>query len=274
MRQEELKPIFDTLEQAFTTLGIDYYLIGALARQVWYQRADLRFRTTKDIDYAALIGSYEEYEQVKQHLIENAHFTASKENAFVLIAPDGTQVDILPFGEIEEDGVTRVNGIGLTSIRVDGMKEVYETGTEKIELQTGHTFQVATLSAIALLKFIAYDDRPEFRQKDVTDITNLILNFSTLQQDLIWDFHHDLFNEDDPDLMKIGANVIGREMRKITDANIELTKRLEAILEKHIDLKEKSSFIRLMVREAQSDVRTMIAYLDNILWGFNNKSTV
>jgi len=47
----------------------------------------------------------------------------------------------------------------MTAIKVDGMIEVYRSGTEEVTLETGNVFKVATLPAIILLKFIAYDDR-------------------------------------------------------------------------------------------------------------------
>lgn len=75
----------------------------------------------------------------------------------------GIQVDILPFGEIEINDEVKFEGTGLISIKVNGFNEVYFAGTETVELSTGHTFKVATLPAIVLLKFIAYDDRPEVR---------------------------------------------------------------------------------------------------------------
>jgi predicted nucleotidyltransferase len=117
-------------------LGIDYFLVGALARQVWYEKVGLHFRTTKDVDYAALIGNHEEYQAVKRYLMEKEGYVETRENPFVLITPDGIQVDILPFGEIESDGSVEIKGTGMTGIRVDGMKEVYALGTEEVELDT------------------------------------------------------------------------------------------------------------------------------------------
>lgn len=276
MRHGELKHIFDALERAFVALGIDFYLIGALARQVWYERSGKTFRTTKDIDYAALISSQQEYEEVKTYLIDKEAFTESKGNAFVLFAPDGTQVDILPFGEIESDGAVEISGNGMTNIKVDGMKEVYDAGTETVDFDTGNTFKVATLPAIALLKFIAYDDRPEQRQKDVIDITNLMLHFFDLSNDLIYDYHNDLFDETKmPRFESIGPIVLGREIRKIAQSKDKLVERLEGIMARHIALNENSPFIRLMVQVADdADVELMAGYLSDILWGFRNASAI
>ena len=181
IREGELKEVFDELEEAFEHLNIDFYLIGALARDIWYARGDKKFRTTKDVDFAIMISNKEDYEAVRSYLIENKSYREVKTNSFVLLTPAGIQVDILPFGEIEINDEVKFEGTGLTSIKVNGFNEVYLAGTETVELSTGHTFKVATLPAIVLLKFIAYDDRPEVRAKDARDIINIMLHFFDLQ---------------------------------------------------------------------------------------------
>ena len=124
VREGALKEVYDAVEEAFKALGIDYYLIGAIARDTWYARAKKEPRKTFDVDFAALVGSIAEYEQVKQYLKDHKQYQDTKGNAFVMIAPSGMQVDILPFGEIEIDDGIRLEGKGLTTIKVNGFKEV------------------------------------------------------------------------------------------------------------------------------------------------------
>lgn len=95
------------------------------------------------------------------------------------------------------------------------MTEVYISGTEQVELETGNNFKVATLPGIALLKFIAYDDRPENRQKDAADIANLIKHFFLLNEELVFEYHNDLFELEERSLVSIGAIVLGREMARL-----------------------------------------------------------
>lgn len=273
MRYGELKHIFNTLERRFAELGVDFYLIGALAREIWYERGDISFRVTKDVDYAVLVSSNEEYQAIRAHLITLEKFSAIKGNDFGLIAPDGTHVDILPFSEIEDDGSLAVSGQGLTNIQLDGLVEVYAAGTEMVDFESGHSFKVATLPAIALLKFIAYDDRPDQRQKDVTDIANLVTHFFVLHSEMIYENHNDLFDESlVSDFESIAPIVLGREMRKIAKSSNELVERLNAILEKHKQQGENSAFIRLMVQRSkqQASVESMIKVIINIHRGFND----
>lgn len=266
VREGELKDLFDSLEETFAATGTDYYIIGALARNVWYSRGNKTFRQTKDIDLAILVGSQEDYNAVKKYLSEKKGFTATKNNLFVMFTPVGVQVDILPFGEIEiTDAVTIA---GLPNIKVNGFMEVYQSGTAEVKLQTGHQFKVATLPAIVLLKLIAFDDRPEMRSKDARDIANIITHYFELQADFIYREHVDLFTEEESyrTLEQIAAIVIGREIGKIVASNNAVKQRLERILKSHIELAADSLLVRNMVAETGSTVEGNVLLLQNMLW--------
>lgn len=270
IRDGELKEVFDALEEAFAVTGTDYYLIGALAKDIWYARGNKKSRQTKDVDFAVLVGSQGEYEAVKQYLKEHKNFIDRKGNSFVLLTPSGVQVDILPFGEIAiDDGVT-VAGAGLTNIRVNGFMEVYQLGTQEVEMQTGHNFKIATLPSIVLLKLIAFDDRPEKRSKDARDVANIIEHFFDLQADLIYNTHADLFSDEDNNqtLQEIASIVIGREIKAICAGNTSLRERVQRILDIHIDAKEDSTFVKNMMAETDGTAEGSVMLLQNILSAF------
>src|SRR5580700_2823132 len=107
IRKGELSEVFSAMEEAFNATGIDYYLIGALASDVWYAQRNKALRQTKDADFAVLVDSESAYRSVKRYLKENKNFQDTRGNSFVMLAPSGIQVDILPFGAVEIDsGVT------------------------------------------------------------------------------------------------------------------------------------------------------------------------
>jgi predicted nucleotidyltransferase len=267
LREGELKSAFNALEEAFSALDIDFYLIGALARDTWYAELNKRSRATKDVDFAVLIGSQKDYDAVKEYLAEHKNFIAIKNNSFVMKSPDGVEVDILPFGGIEIDQKVQLTGTGLTNIKVNGFLEVYQAGTEEMKMATGHTFKVATLPAIVLLKLIAYDDRPEMRFKDARDIVNIIDHYFDLQAELIYEHHSDIFEGEEMRGGEIAALVIGREMKKIAANNESLHQRLSKIIATQIELKENSAFTRNMVQESGGTVEEAVTLLDRLLQG-------
>jgi predicted nucleotidyltransferase len=265
--REALKEVFDAVEEALKETGIDYYLIGAQARDHWYSKGGKTARITNDVDFAILVGSEKDYQVVRNYLSEYKSFQSTKENSFVMLTPGGTQVDILPFGEFEIDDATEIAGLGLTSIKVNGFMEVYQSGTEEIEMGTSHQFKIATLPGIILLKLIAYDDRPEHRAKDAADIADILKHFFELQSDLIYSDHSDLFNDsvdETTELAEISALVIGREIKKIIGANEKLLERIKGLLDKYIQQKEKSAFVRTMIQNVDESIEQKIKLLSNI----------
>jgi predicted nucleotidyltransferase len=143
------------LERGFSGFGIDYYLIGAVSRNVWLSGINgiTPRRTTADVDFAVFINDQGVYEQLKEYLTTIEGFQPYKENAFVLIWKDGTEIDLLPFGAIEDENrKVTVQGTGYTSIHVDGFKEVYDQQLPEVELSENHRFKCCTLPGIVLLK--------------------------------------------------------------------------------------------------------------------------
>lgn len=267
IRQIELKPVFDALEEAFNSVSIDFYLIGAIARDIWYAKGNAVSTGTRDVDFAVFIANQEDYNLLKTYLVKQKNFIVSKTNEFVFISPQGLVVDILPFGEIEIDDSVHITVEGVTSIRVNGFKEVFESGTERLELETGHAFEVATLPSIVLLKLISYDDRPEQRLKDPGDIASIIQNYFDLQSDNIYKNHTDLFDNADFTLQKAGARIIGREIKTIIELNTVLKLRITDILISHINHADDSIFIRNMQTGDNFVLSVAVDWLNEMLKG-------
>jgi len=168
--QPEIIEMLSALERGFGKFGIDYYLVGAVARDAWMSGINhiSPKRTTADIDFAVLIGNKSIYEALKGYLIEKEDFHPIRGNDFVLIWKSKTQVDLLPFGSIsDEDMEVTTGGLGLININMQGFAEVYEEGLPQLDLEGKHQFKFCTLPGIVLLKMIAWDDRPEIRRDDI-----------------------------------------------------------------------------------------------------------
>ena len=139
----QLKEVLGTLENVFDQLKIDFFVIGAVARDIWYAESGRISRRTKDIDFVVFVGNGDGYEAIKEHLKQKKGYRDTRTNSFVLLTSDGIQVDILPFGGIEKDDKIGIEGKGLTTIRVEGMLEVFEAGTKPATAENGREFQVA-----------------------------------------------------------------------------------------------------------------------------------
>ncbi len=220
-QQPEISAMLSGLERGFAKFGIDFYLVGAVARDVWMNGINKISprRTTRDFDFAILINDKGIYEKLKEYLLSEEGFHATKENAFVLFLHN-TQVDLFPFGAIEdEDSRVTVQGTGFTTVDVPGFKEVYDANLPEIKLEGDHIFKFSTLPGIVLLKLLAWDDRLEIRRDDIIDISDILNHFFDMYDEEIWSNHNDLFEKDDDDLKLIAARVMGREIKKIIGQN-------------------------------------------------------
>jgi predicted nucleotidyltransferase len=169
-QQPQLSEMLSALERGLNKFGIDFYLVGAVARDLWMSAINdiPPSRITGDIDFAVFIDDKGTYDNLKKYLIEVEGFSPYKGNAFVLVWKSVIQVDLLPFGEIEDkDAGVTIEGSGLTSLYMPGFKEIYDDGLPIVELEEIHKFKFCTLPGIVILKLMAWQDRPEIRRDDI-----------------------------------------------------------------------------------------------------------
>ena len=266
IRQEKsILKILEALERGFMKFGIDYYLIGALAREVWMRglKDITPKRATSDIDFGVLIQNSDHFDALKTYLVKVEGFTNHSGSAFVLFAPDGKQIDILPFGEIEKQGKRTMKGKAMTTLYFDGMKEVYEEGVPEVTFEGKITFKVCTLPGIVILKLVAWDDRPEIRGDDLTDIADIIFHFFNIYDELIWSEHNDLFG-DEKELEIISARVLGREMGKILRRNENLKMRILSLLPSNGATKAKqiSTIIAGKLEKSIDEVSVLLSAIE------------
>lgn len=257
------------LERGFSKFEIDFFLVGAVARDAWMSIHDKKARrTTGDIDFAVLINKAGEYEALKEYLVQHEGFTSSRENAFVLIWKDKTQVDLLPFGAIaDESGTVRIEGSGFASVNMPGFHEIYAAGLPDLILEEKHQFKFCTLPGIVLLKLIAWDDRPEVRRDDIKDISDILQHFFDLYDHEIWEHHADLFDNENDNLRYIAARVMGREIRKITQRNAKLFHRVQAIIQANTADARTSEMARIMVGYFDNTLEENVGLLQKIKQG-------
>ena len=263
------KEILEALERGFSKFGIDFYLVGATARDVWMKGVHEMppKRATSDIDFGIMIKDSGIFADLKNYLIDIEGFVPYKENEFVLIWKDKTQVDLIPFGEIESEGIATVKGSGFSSMNVEGFKEVYELASEEIQTEDQH-FKVCTLAGIVILKLIAWDDRPEVRGDDIDDIAEIIKNYFHFNSEAIWQHHSDLFT-DDNNLDEIASQYLGREIGKIISVNPKLTKKVKGILERALLEDESNALIDLLASESDQTSDFSKGIISHILAGIN-----
>ncbi len=224
------------LEAVFLRFGIDFYLVGAVARDIHLSAKEqlTSARGTKDVDLAITISDEGQYNQVKAALVETGLFEAHETEAIKLMYKNSIEVDLLPFGDIEQSN----RNVRLTNptfvLNMPGFTEVYPF-VKDFELDNGQIIKVCTMEGIVLLKLIANNDRPQ-RTKDITDIEHIIQSYFGLYDDDIYTVHYEileLYDTNDADYIQlVCARLIGRKMKTMLEASPELAQRINAILSK------------------------------------------
>ncbi len=85
LKNVHIKEILADLQKASSELEIDFFGVGALARNVWYVEDGEPARGTKDLDFAVYVPSVERYEGLKDKLVKDYDYTIISTNAFCLI---------------------------------------------------------------------------------------------------------------------------------------------------------------------------------------------
>ena len=270
-QQPGITEMLYALQRGLEKFGIDFYLVGAVARNVWMTGINniAPRRTTGDIDFAVLINDNGVYEALKTYLIITEGFQPYKGNEYVLIWKENLEVDLLPFGAIDdEDAKFNSNGLGSTSISLQGFSEIYNDGLPTLDLEGKHQFKFCTLPGIVLLKLIAWDDRPESRRDDIKDISDILNHFFDMNDNEIFENHHDLFEKEEASLKHIAARVMGREMSKIAKKNELLFSRIVGILDSNTLVSQNSEMAKIMVEYYDNTIDDNVQLLKYLRQGF------
>lgn len=255
--------VFSIIDTALLKLNIPYYLVGVSAVALQLLKKGIKpSRGTKDIDFAIMIGSMKEFEQVVMEL-EAAGF--NKANApWTLYHPQyNTAIDLLPFGQIEENDTVNFNE-RYTDLHVLGFKEVMQ---HAVPVAIEEKFaQIPPLHGMIVLKFIAWNDRPEERDNDLKDILLIIKEYFDFNSDEIFDNHYDTFPEEF-DKIIVAARVLGRKAAEIINTSDKVKNRVLEVLYNNTVNLEKSPIAERWARENGWTIEYAVSILEQVKQG-------
>ncbi len=223
--------VFDIIDEIMNDHNIPYYLIGVSAMSLELLKKGIKpCRGTKDIDFAIMISSINEFEKLSESFIKKG-FNKAKAPWTFFSDTYNIAVDILPFGKIEEHDTIQFNK-RYTDLHVLGFKEILEN-PEKVQIEE-KIVNIPPLPGMIILKLVAWSDRPEERDNDLKDIILIIENYFNFNFDEIVEFHNDIFPENDFDQLKIAAEVLGRKSKKYLIKSELLSNRIVTLLKKNL----------------------------------------
>lgn len=253
-----------------TALGIPMILTGAFARDlhVHYAHGIDTIRQTEDVDFALAVADWSAFASLKQHLVNTGQFREVTGTQQRLRHTSDLPVDLVPFAGVETvDRQIDWPPGGEFRMDVFGFQEALASSL-RVRLPEGVETSVVSLPALALLKFIAWQDR-HYRapRKDAQDLALIAVNYLELgnidrlgNEFLAWT------EEDNFDLAHAGARMLGVDIAKLLDeAGRE---RLAAIVAEQADIEAPGLLPQEMFPQ---DTERARALLDGILDGLYEK---
>jgi predicted nucleotidyltransferase len=260
------KEVFDCIDEVMIKLNVPYYLIGASAIALKLLKKGIKpSRGTKDIDFAIMISSIQEFETIAEELAKYG-FDNVKDSSWRFYSSSyNIVIDLLPFGEIEEEFTVNFNE-RYTDLHVLGFSEVLQD-SEKVEIEEKHV-QIPSLEGMVILKLIAWSDRPEVRSSDLYDILKIIEHYFDLKFEEIVEHHNDVFPEErEIDQFKIAARVLGRKASKFLNVSEVISERILATINNNVVNVENSEIARQWVRGKDWDLEYAVEILEEFKKG-------
>jgi predicted nucleotidyltransferase len=222
--------VFNHIDEVLKALQIPYYLIGVNSIAIQLLQEGIKpNRGTKDIDFAIMIESIKQFDEVVTSL-EKSGFNKAKAPWTLFHPMYNVAIDLLPFGTIEEHDTVNFNK-RYTDLHVLGFKEVLEN-TVPIQIEQ-KIANVPPLAGMIVLKFIAWFDRPEERTNDPADILTIIDEYYHIAEDKLYTEHFDLLaNAAEPfDRRLIAAQLLGREIASIVNKSERVKERVMHVID-------------------------------------------
>ena len=217
-------------------MEIKFLVVGAMARDLVLVHGfgSKIERGTRDVDFAINVSSWEEFDSLKNQLLEfgyqedkklkhKLHYKCSEGMAW--------EIDIIPFGAIEDDESTIAWPPNQDfEMNMLGFKEAAENALiVRINKDPEIEVRVASPAGMSVLKLISWMDRdPNKRKKDAFDLRYLIETYTKIPE--IYDavFEEKQMERQDFDEARASAMKLGLDASKIASKKTKsfLTEKL------------------------------------------------
>lgn len=274
--KSELKPlalVVRSLQEVAQPAGIDFFLLGAAARDLMLRHAHNiePSRQTEDVDFAVMLRDWSAFAILRAALITSGEFYERPGPAtHRLRHRGGLPLDIIPFGGIESaDRTIAWPPDQATVFDCFGAREAFEAAL-LVLLPEDVLLRVAPIPALVILKVTAWQDRKLTDPgRDAPDLLLYLRSYMDCDNlDRASIEHADLFQADDYDHEMAGAKLLGRDIaRLLNKAAIErLLKilspesddqgRLQLAQQSGLDLERSRKLIEALCNELIANIQS------------------
>lgn len=231
-------------------LGINYFLIGATARDIILEKYYYLpvIRATLDVDLGIQVSNWDAFNRMKSDLIKTGHFSPTRE-IHRLRYENNKIIDLIPFGPIGGRNETiKWPPDGDSQMIIDGFEETYKTALNVIIQNSPKVeVKVVSLAGLAVLKLFSWNDRRYERNKDAADLALILRSYSDADNaDRIFDELPDLLEREDFDYVAAGARLLGKDISRIFKK--KTINKILAILENEVGERDQHRLIEDMIQ--------------------------
>ena len=210
----------ETLKRLFSVVGsMPVVLLGAFARDLlFYHAHGIEVPSaTMDIDTCVQMASWEDFRSACNTLKELGFENEEAEHPEKFVDINGQMIDLLPFGELSENGKTIVWPQDDSLWSICGIQEAYEHA-DIVKVDTLELRVIPPCALIYLKMFSIYDRPDDRKKKDTVDIHFVLENYLdvTGRERLRSDgSDRDVMTLEGGSMEKAAARMAGRDMGRI-----------------------------------------------------------
>lgn len=242
------------IDDSLLGVQIPYVLVGAKARDILMEHVyNIKCpRATLDTDIGVLVENWERFHDAKNIIQTKGDFQHNSKTPHRLASSQYGVIDIVPFGEIENQNEISWPPDYSTTMNLVGFKEAFDNAVT-INVNQSTQINISSLASLCMLKIIAWKDRA-YMSKDAEDIAFIALNYLQAgnQSRLFDDFEYLL--TDDFDYTFAGAYILGYDIAK--QASAACHQEISQILKNEIEANLSSGLVSGFVRHTSKQENT------------------
>lgn len=258
--------------------GLKILLLGAFARDLlfWHMHGIECRRETLDVDIVVQLEDWAAFHKYRNTLIAQGFQEDAKADhpEKLTDTQTGVVVDLLPFGEIAEDGKTVIWPEDNSQWSVVGIQDAYDHALQFEISAAGvtHSVRFISIPALVLLKIVAAHERPAARaKKDTVDIGFVVNQYLGIGNKKRLDRppHNDILDAVGVDLDRATARLLGRDIGSIVSESTKahVVKLLAKVTETRSECLFTQGIQRALCRGDFARARLIICdILDGLMW--------
>ena len=269
-----LVAIYSEIANIAKDQGVELLVIGASARDIVLLHGyDIQPKlSTNDIDFAIQVASWDEFNNLREGLIETGNYRADRKIKHRLYFQENMPIDIIPFGALvgENHQLSWPPGHEI-NMNMLGYNEAHESSIN-VRLRDNPLLDLKVVSpaSYVVLKLIAWCDRADKTNKDALDIALIMRSYMEIDNERrLANEHSDITEDDDFDYRKAGARMLGRDIAKLSSD--ETLAFIKALLKTETDEQKRYKLVESMSRGKYAyDFDECLELLESLNFGIND----